>query len=313
MTEIAYKKNAREFMIFTLCFAATYLGVVLFLWPGLIRPDSLNQLNQALTGVMTDHHPPIMGLYWRILHYVYAGSGPLFLTHISLLFGGLYLFAKSVRNSHWIWFYLGLVFWPQIAFYAPFIVKDIGFTFSFLFTAGALTYYSTRQEYTPLWVVGLLSVILFYGTGVKYQAMFILPIMCIWMSFQMKGLTAKLSKILRGLVMFGLIYGATQMVNNIYVSKQDHAWQYVKLFDLAGMSIKTNTDLIPEVAKVDPKLSLDELKQIFNPERVDEMVFSSTPLLKKETMRRSAILFGTPGSKLLRQIPWLTWNIGGSY
>src|SRR5207253_5889655 len=82
------------FYFFLFCCALLYFFELFLFWPGVIRPDSLAQLQQAQTGIFSDHHPPVMALYWGVLNFIWPGPGLLFLTHLSLLFGAAVCFAS---------------------------------------------------------------------------------------------------------------------------------------------------------------------------------------------------------------------------
>jgi hypothetical protein len=142
--------NNNQFCLLLVCLIGLYLVELFVFWPGVIRPDSLMQLQQAQTGVFSDHHPPMIVLYWGLLNCVYPGPGLMFLTHLSLLFGAALLFATSFRNSPWCCFFLFILIWPQVSFYSSFILKDVGFTFSFLFSSSILTFYATHKNKLPI-------------------------------------------------------------------------------------------------------------------------------------------------------------------
>src|SRR5512133_3051233 len=53
---------------------ATVLGAF---YPGLMSPDSMHQLHQALTGQFESGHPPIMAWTWSLLMALGGGIGSL--------------------------------------------------------------------------------------------------------------------------------------------------------------------------------------------------------------------------------------------
>ena len=51
----------------------------LFFWPGLMRPDSIVQMQQGIAvGIASDFHPPMMGFLWGLFDKLYSGSGSMF-------------------------------------------------------------------------------------------------------------------------------------------------------------------------------------------------------------------------------------------
>lgn len=273
--------NNNHFYLLLVCLIGLYLIELFVFWPGVIRPDSLMQLQQAQTGVFSDHHPPIMALYWGLLNCIYPGPGLLFLTHLSLLFGAALLFATSFKNSRWCYFFLCILIWPQISFYSSFVLKDVGFTFSFLFSSSILTFYAIHKKKLPIiWAV-FIGVLLFYGTAVKFQAAFILPCLTLWLAYSLNNYRFSFKVFLQGALLFCLLFSSVQFFNNSMTQKKDYSWQLVKLYDLAGISLQKNEDLFPEFVKNKPLFSMEALTKKFNSERVDELVFDPNPLLIK--------------------------------
>ncbi len=295
-----------QFHVFLIFFIAIYVVELFVFWPGVIRPDSLTQLQQAQTGVFSDHHPPIMALYWGFLNSIYPGPGLMFLTHMSLLFGATLLFASFFKDSRWCWFYLFIPIWPQISFYSSFVLKDVGFTFSFLFVCSILTFYSLHQKKLPIRLALPICGLLFYGTAVKFQAAFVLPCLSLWLAYSLNAYRFSFTVLFQSLLFFCLLLGSVQFFNHHMTHKKDHSWQFVKLYDLAGISLKKNEDLFPDFVKNKPFFSMTALARKFNSQRVDELVFDAEPLLikgKTEQQRNSL---------------WYTWleaiqNYPGSY
>ena len=51
-------------------------------WPGILVPDSLSQYQEAMAGVYSDHHPPMMAFLWRYAAILLPGAGPMFLLQL---------------------------------------------------------------------------------------------------------------------------------------------------------------------------------------------------------------------------------------
>ena len=69
-----------------------------------MRPDSMVQMNQGVSGVLSDWHPPVMGVLWGLFDKIYSGSGPMFLFHLSLYWGAVSLFdCAQPQKEKWVY------------------------------------------------------------------------------------------------------------------------------------------------------------------------------------------------------------------
>jgi len=201
------------------------------------------------------------------------------LTHLGLLFSAAFWLSRCFKGMG-RWFFIGVLFFPPIFSHSGFIVKDVSFTLSYLFCISLLTFYTIQKK--PLTISALISIflILFYGTAVKYQAIFLLPLLSFWIAYCMNPLSTCLKIFIKGMGIWGFLWGAIILFNAWAVPQKDHAWQYVKLYDLAAISLETGEDLIPAYSK-SLHFSKEALTINFNPVRVDELVFPQNALLVK--------------------------------
>ena len=118
----------RKHWIFWLC-AFCYTAAF---FPGLMTDDSRAVYAQALAHSYGDHHPPLMGLLWHYLNFIYSGPALMFLFNMALLWGGMYVLAFRVMREGWLRYVcLALPFWPHILVTSYYIWKDVTFTFGF--------------------------------------------------------------------------------------------------------------------------------------------------------------------------------------
>ena len=278
-----------------------FLGVVIIgflhlciMWPGGLNPDSKFQYAMAIAGVYSDHHPPLMSFIWRYLDHIVPGSGMMFLLQISLLYGSIFYLINSVKSYRGSLLFLLLPLIPQIFNYSNEIWKDAHFTFSFLFVASYLSHL-TLNKLKPNWyTITILLIILLYGTAVKFQAQFCAPILLAWIAYicaNYKIYSKKFIKIFGVLCLsFYFILNSTNyiLVNN---AQKDHSWQFVKIYDLAAISMAINQDLFPDFTKSE-KFTMQELYKRFDSCKnltncqyskynVDNAVYGSNPILKK--------------------------------
>ncbi len=250
---------------------SAFLIEIFVWWPGILRPDSVAQLSQAQQGIVTgDAHPPIMAFYWYFLNLLYPGPGLMLLTHLSLLFASVITLSRCFQDLS-RWFFIGILFFPPIFCYAGFVLKDIGFSLSYLFVISILAFHTIHKK--PLNFPSLfgLLILIFYGTAVKYQAIFLLPIVSFWTAF-----CTKRHVMIKGLCIWAILWTSVTLFNDWASPKKDHWWQYVKLYDLAAISIETGEHLILPYNKTED-FSYENIIKDFDPSRIDSLFY----LLKK--------------------------------
>ncbi|MBX3092459.1 MAG: hypothetical protein KF801_08100 [Cryobacterium sp.] len=86
---------------------ALYLGLVMAVAimafsPGLLNADSIDMLNQSVTGRYHDWHSPLMTLAWSLLGHVKPGPAPMLVMELLLFVVGTYLILARVFRSAWI-------------------------------------------------------------------------------------------------------------------------------------------------------------------------------------------------------------------
>lgn len=275
------------------------IGVFFSYWPGFLSPDSTTQLSQAISGNYSDHHPPMMALYWKLWLWWKVGPEPIFLTYQFLLFGSAFLLLNTLKGKSIRWIVPFIPLLPHILFYSGAIWKDVGFAYTFLFSAMLLVSANFHEKKLPFINILIIWLLLFYGTGVKYQAIFVLPIMTLWLTLTLLKAKSLVKKISLWLGLWMSILFSCQALQKAVVSSvgENHSWQNVKLFDLAGMSVQLDQDLFPEFVKQAPEYAFDKMKNTYSPYRVDELIVGWAP---EASLR--------PGeTKEHRDILWDTW------
>ncbi len=230
----------------------TSLLHLVLIWPGILSPDSQGQYMMAISGIYGDHHPPLMSFVWRYLDRIYEGPGMIFLLHISLLYGAIFYLIKSIKSYSCRYIILLLALIPQIFLYSIMIWKDVGFTFCFLFVASYLAYLSSNQQQPSWHKTILLIIILLYGTAIKFQAQYCAPILLGWIAYIFANYQISTKKFIKTYLMILIsFYLLLNSINWILIPniQKNHAWQLVKIYDLAAISLETNTDLFPAFTK----------------------------------------------------------------
>lgn len=286
-------KNNKNFynIKFNPVILAFFIGCLhlLIMWPGILSPDSQVQYAMAISGVYNDHHPPLMSFVWRYFNYIIPGSGMMFILHLSLLYIAIYYLIKSLNNFKYKFVLLFFSLIPQIFFYSNMIWKDIGFTFSFLLVAAYLNYTTVNKKLLLWHRAIILIIILLYGTAIKYQAQFCAPVLLIWIAYILANYQLYTKNFIRILgILIILFYSVLNSINYLLIPniQENYSWQYVKIYDLAAISVAVKKDLFPNFNK-NNNFSMEELYKRFNRNlldkysyyMVDDLIFGD-PIIK---------------------------------
>lgn len=288
-----------RYIIFLLCYA---FNIAIFLIPQLRpiieTPDASAQYHQVITGFYHDHSPVMMAFIWRYLNYVWEGFFGMYFLQITLLYTGLFLVWKAAeycvdfkKSPYLLLLIFAVPFIPQIFIYSISVQKDNHFAYSFLVVAGALSLYTLNKKDMPAYLVAILLLLLIYGTGVKYQAKFVLPVLTVWLGCVLRRDRGLISKLAYGVIASVFVYASTYAISEMVVSKKDNAWQYVKLFDLAAISISIDKDLIPDSNKTSA-YTFDNIKSQFNQNRIDPYIYKISYFEKRRYIRRARVVMG---------------------
>ncbi|ETZ05271.1 hypothetical protein [Holospora undulata] len=293
---IKFLEENKKFCLFAL------FSIHLFcFWPGIMTSDSQCQYLMAMSGNYGDHHPFIMSFLWRYIDKILKGSAGILVMHLSLFYSGIYFLLKSVAQKRLSLIFLGVPFIPPIFVYSGMIWKDLGFAYSFFCVMSYLAYLTMQRKNLSFFPkIGIL-VILAYGTLVKFQAQYLAPIVLVWIGWHCKhhnkdiaGIVKSISKVL--IIFYGIISGIQYLGPKV---KQDHSWQYVKLYDLSALSVELNQSLFPEFCKT-KKFSMEKLHSLFNGSRVDYLVFGDAILEKGKNENERNFLWKTWCSQVAR-------------
>ncbi len=259
------------------------------MWPGLLTSDSQVQYAQAIAGAYSDHHPPFMSFVWRYLDKIYPGPGLMLLLQLSLFYGALAFYIKSFASFKSRLFCLFVPLIPHVFIFSSVILKDVGFAFSFLFCTAYLGYCAAHHQKPRWYALTLVGIILLYGTALKFQAQYCAPIILAWMAFMMADNKMRSKQFIVGCLGLSLaFYAALYGINRTLVpeTQKNHAWQYVKIYDLAGIAARTKESNFPDFAKL-PGFSMEAFLKQFDGKnnRVDELVMSN-PAVGHEAILR---------------------------
>jgi len=285
-------------LLFFILSALVISSIAVLFWPGYMSPDSIGQFNQSLANNYSDHHPPMMSFCWKMFNYIYTGSQVYFLFQLLLLFSSVCIFQTIVKES-WLKFAIALLpFVPNVAAYSGAIWKDISFAYAFLLAGMLLTKSNILSQKLTLPKIILILLLLIYGVGVKYQAQFVLPVMGLWLGLTLTDSKLNVKAILIGVATTIFVIFFVFLFNKslVHVEKEQHAWQMVKLYDLAGISVRVGKNLLPEFVTSQENFSMDSVKKLYSPERVDELMkdwYPGAPLSRAKDEKERNLLWST--------------------
>ncbi len=253
-------------------------------WPGILRPDSMGQMSLAMGNFTagSDHHPPIMAILWHYAALIIPGSGGMLIVHEIIFWTGIFFFYRALKHPAARAVLIISVFLPQLFVLRPFILKDIGFAVCYVCAAGILTYINVQRRSLRLMESIPILILLFYGSAVKFQAIYVASPFLLWMVSLCPGMKKTAKKIIYATVAHFIFYTAVNVFNH-HTSSPSHSWQYVKLYDLAGISLYEGRTIFPEFALNPDTYSFKRLQELYSPLRVDEMAFPEDAILKRGT------------------------------
>jgi hypothetical protein len=244
-------------------------------WPGQMSFDSAYTWWQARGGATTDIVPPIFVWVWRLSDLVVDGPGLLFAFHLLVFWTGLALLARALRFGPFatMAMMLFVAFTPVPWLLRGHVWTDVGLFSALTCGCGALVYAETRRQ--RRWLL-LIAAMLFYAGMLRYNALpAILPWLAwfVWQTLRggREDVKPALSKVaLTTLVVLVAFVAANHLMEKT-VARHVPLWPSLAQFDLAAMSVTTNTMLLPDFM-IGPGLDIADLTQAFRG-------WSNTPML----------------------------------
>lgn len=267
--------------------ACLFVANTLAFWPGFIQQDSMGQYQQAVTMQFSDHHPPMMSLIWHYLDLIHHGEGLMFGLQMVMLYGSMAILLLTLdhmlrtKQKQFLCIIPILIpIYPQVLIYSCNIVKDTQYAFAFLLAASILAFYTIRYFRPSLLVIYGLLFLMIYGAAVKYQGKFCVIVLAFWLAHVLYLRNKLRVKIIGGLLIYALLLFSITSINNFLVPQQskNYSWEFVKLYDLAALSISTNTDLIPAFNKTN-SFTFEKLQTRFTYPVVDPYIYSNDNIL----------------------------------
>ncbi|HQS84026.1 MAG: hypothetical protein B7Y25_03940 [Alphaproteobacteria bacterium 16-39-46] len=285
-------ESSYDILHFLILFGLALLSIV-FLWPGKMSPDSMTIYGLAMGGNYRSEWGPLLQFIWRGADFLIKGPALMLILEMAFFWGAVALMAQQFLRSKWFWWFPLLFLYPSILISMGFIWKDLYFTFGYMLASGYLT--KKTFEKTPLSgkEYFFLMVLLFFATSVKYQAQFVLFFMMGWILY----LSPRLSSFKKGL--YALILTAVMLLSiDIFHEKimcdkteETYSWQKVKIYDLAGITVRSGDNVIPPFLFNGPDGTKDQIKAKYSHLWEPLITEADSPLrfTKNEDERRELI------------------------
>lgn len=261
------ENNSKLPYIFFFLSLAVFLGIF---FPGKMSPDSETMYRHALAHSYSDHHPPLISFAWHYLNFLVPGTALMFLINMALLWGGLYILAFNIFKGARIAYFIILIpYFPQVSVYGAWIWKDVIFTYGYVLLALYLSDRTINNKPIKGFHIPIFFTILTYSTAVKFQAQFILPILLVFFfqvlltnkNIKFKKLLSLLSSIITSLALIFSIEQINSYLVNQKGNGSHYSWQYVKIYDLTGMSLLSNKILLPKTLLKHDQVTLKDMEK----------------------------------------------------
>jgi hypothetical protein len=220
-------------------------------WPGLLHNDSTMQYEQALSGRLSDWHPPLMAWIWRQLLFVRDGPAPMLILQAVLYWGGFGLlirWALRQERQSLAFAILACAFFPLPFAWIGSILKDSMLTGALLMATGLLAVARDGRDFS-LRLIGMLM--LFVAASLRFNAffacipLFVLMVPAAWR--QSRGRLAATTAI----ATISLLAVPIAITKLVRVDASDVKLSLI-IYDLGGITEYSGVDVFPALPVADP-------------------------------------------------------------
>lgn len=241
-------------------------------YPGFVSPDTIDQYQQALTGMYDDWHPPIMALLWHCFMFVQKGTGPMLLFQLALLWTACGVLISCFRNHAVKLLVVVFCCSPVVQNFAGYIVKDVHMAFAWLLaTAMILRAIAQDRKLSKVETAAVLALLL-YGTWVRINALpGVLPLIYLLVRqqfpFQLEWKRIGLSVA----TCFSLFLVIVGIQNLVIQPEKTHPENKLFLQDLSGIFVHTNQNVFPAFLYENPDFDTSFIRKNFTTATFDDI------------------------------------------
>lgn len=228
-------------------------------YPGLMTPDSDFQLQQAQLFSFNDWHPPVMSLVWSALLWVHDGPVPMLALFLVGYWASFWVMSRAFakRSVLAAWLVVLFAFTPMMINFVGTIWKDVFLVIGFLVTcAGVIRAHFLGVRLHKL-SASLLIVLVALSVCARHNAIFTglaltILVLCYTFDLKQQEWRGMFKACLLGTALYICAFGAMHIaVTAITRPKHAHVSSALFLYDLVGISLRTNQWLLPPVADYD--------------------------------------------------------------
>lgn len=217
-------------------------------FPGVVMYDSVTQYEQAISGVYSDWHPPIMARTWALLNHLQVGTEPFFLLQMLLWWGGIGALSTALgrRQKHGAAAFALLVgIAPLWLGWATIILKDAQMACCLVGAAGLVAHWRLDQRPMPRWAIVLAILLISYATLVRGNAAFATIPFALAL-FDWPRLPKAWNKAAAVLVLIGGVLILNPILDR-YAFRAEHTGveNSLPLYDMAGIAHKAHLATLP--------------------------------------------------------------------
>lgn len=289
--------HLRKFLLFYIAALCALFTIALY-YPGFLSFDGVYQLRQARYGIRDNGHPPLMAYLWRILDFVIPGPAGMLILQTILYWFPLAMICRCLKMVNWlrVVLLLTLGFFPPLFGLLGTIWKDVSMH-AFLLAAVACCLIARRTA--RLAFVWAAYVFLFFAAGFRHNALAAALPLLLWNTH----IAARIAgwRVWRASVLaFVILFAGVTFVNRAGVADAQ-LWRGTLVHDLVGISVRTNTNLLPLELSTASGLSFADLKSIYVGWHLDSLFHpEARPLFKlpPDVTAKPFILEGVDSRKI---------------
>lgn len=245
-------------MVWVVAALAALLSIVV-LYPGQYPFDSAYQLWQARTGNYANVSPVAMPVLWSFLLSFGGDPASLLALNLAMYWCGLALCVNVLRGPAWLRsaFLLACGFWPLSLVQMAHLLTDAHLAAVLVLVSGLAAHAAVSGRRAPSW---LALALLIYAGCIRHNAIAaVLPFGALFADRIIAGSRVRVRHRIAGIALLtttSLL--ASIALDRMFVAERSTTWPTLALWDLASISIETNTLMLPDFTH-GPDMTVAEL------------------------------------------------------
>ena len=248
----AHRKGSRSHLHLLALVCAALIPAALTVsayWPGLMNWDPVVQYGEALSGKITDWHPPIMQWLWQRIIPWWPGPVPMLLLQVGLWWGGLLLLAaRALRKGRPVlaWALLACGLLPIGLALTGMIYKDSLMAGALITAAGIVSNLDGRRR---LLLRIVAAVLLCFAAALRFNGFAAaMPLMVMLLPQALRRTPLRLG--VTAAVTSAALLALVPAINHEIGAKSSGVELSLILFDLGGITEQSGVSVFPEEFEV---------------------------------------------------------------